>query len=186
MWKSKRKSQHGTQNVDTHNRTTQKTKKMSNTDPTNKPGVNSCAREGYAVPASYKTPVFRVVISVSISTCKRCSVRLYRQVSVGGSMSYLRYFSLLVSNTYCIVFLLCFSSSCVPYVASFSGLSLLDCSFDILVLAKGTQFLPLIRHPWWFSHIQYKLDMLRLPLLWFFYAILELFRQCDIFCFLFY
>jgi hypothetical protein len=28
-------SQHGTQNVKTHNRTTQTTKKMSNTDPTN-------------------------------------------------------------------------------------------------------------------------------------------------------
>jgi hypothetical protein len=29
-------SQHGAQNVKTHNRTTEKTKKMSNTDPTNK------------------------------------------------------------------------------------------------------------------------------------------------------
>jgi len=27
-----------------------------------------------------------------------------------------------VTNTYCVVFLFCFSSSCVPYVASFSGL----------------------------------------------------------------
>jgi hypothetical protein len=66
MWKSKRKSQHGTQNVDTHNRTTQKTKKMSNTDPTNKPGVNSCAREGYAVPASYKTPVMVLTYSIQV------------------------------------------------------------------------------------------------------------------------
>jgi len=42
-------SQHGTQNVTIHMRTTQKTKKMSNTDPTKnkKPGVNSSsAREG--------------------------------------------------------------------------------------------------------------------------------------------
>jgi hypothetical protein len=40
-------SQHGTQNVKTHNRTTQqKTKNMSNTDPTKKWGVNSSAREG--------------------------------------------------------------------------------------------------------------------------------------------
>jgi hypothetical protein len=30
-----------------------------------------------------------------------------------------------VSNTYCVVFLFCFSSSCVPYIASFSGLSIL-------------------------------------------------------------
>ena len=31
---------------------------------------------------------------------------------------------IVVSNTYCVVFLFCFSSSCVPYVASFSGLSI--------------------------------------------------------------
>ena len=35
----------GTQNVKTHRRT-QKTKKMSNTDTTTTPGVNSGAREG--------------------------------------------------------------------------------------------------------------------------------------------
>ena len=33
-------AQHGTKNVKTHNRTTQKTKNMSNTDPTKIPGVN--------------------------------------------------------------------------------------------------------------------------------------------------
>ena len=33
---------------------------------------------------------------------------------------------IVMSNTYCAVFLLCFSSSCVPYVASFSGLSIFD------------------------------------------------------------
>jgi hypothetical protein len=38
--------QHRTQNVKTHNRTTQTTKKKSNTDPSRKPGVNSGAREG--------------------------------------------------------------------------------------------------------------------------------------------
>ena len=32
---------------------------------------------------------------------------------------------ILVSNTYCVVFLLCFSSFCVPNVVSFSGLSFL-------------------------------------------------------------
>jgi hypothetical protein len=40
-------------------------------------------------------------------------------------ISYLHYLCLLlivVSNTYCVVFLLCFSWCCVPYVASFSGL----------------------------------------------------------------
>ena len=37
-----------------------------------------------------------------------------------------------VSNTYCAVCLLWFSSSCVPYVASFSRLSICDCPFNIL------------------------------------------------------
>jgi hypothetical protein len=31
---------------------------------------------------------------------------------------------IVVSNTYCVLFLFCFSSSCVPYVVSFSGLFL--------------------------------------------------------------
>jgi len=34
---------------------------------------------------------FRVVMSVTISTLKRCSVRLYLQLFVGGLMPYLRY-----------------------------------------------------------------------------------------------
>jgi len=37
-----------------------------------------------------------------------------------------------VSNIYCVVFLFCVSSSCVPYVASFSGLFMLDYLFGIL------------------------------------------------------
>ena len=32
---------------------------------------------------------------------------------------------IVVFNTYCVVFLVCLSSSCAPYVASFSGLSIL-------------------------------------------------------------
>ena len=39
---------------------------------------------------------------------------------------------IVMSNTYCVVFLLCFSSSCVPYVASFSGLSFFYCPFGVL------------------------------------------------------
>jgi hypothetical protein len=46
MWKSQWTSQHGTKNVKTLNKTTHKTKKMSNMDPTTKPGMNSGAREG--------------------------------------------------------------------------------------------------------------------------------------------
>ena len=39
---------------------------------------------------------------------------------------------IMVSNTYRVVFLFCFSSSCVPCVASFSELSIFDCPFGIL------------------------------------------------------
>jgi hypothetical protein len=39
---------------------------------------------------------------------------------------------MMVSVTYCAVFLFYFSSSCVPYVTSFSGLSIVDCPFGIL------------------------------------------------------
>jgi hypothetical protein len=38
---------------------------------------------------------------------------------------------IVVSSAYCVVLLLCLSPSCV-YVASFAGLSILDCSFGIL------------------------------------------------------
>jgi hypothetical protein len=38
---------------------------------------------------------------------------------------------ILVSNTNYVVFLFYLSSSCVPYVASFSGLSIFDCSFEL-------------------------------------------------------
>ena len=40
-------------------------------------------------------------------------------------MSYLRGLHIVVSNTYCVVFFVLFFMSCVPYVASFSGLSIL-------------------------------------------------------------
>jgi hypothetical protein len=39
---------------------------------------------------------------------------------------------IVVSNIYCVEFLFCFSSSYVPYVASFSRLSFFDCPFGIL------------------------------------------------------
>ena len=68
---------------------------------------------------------------------KRCSVHKHLHVFVEGVMSYSRYLCLfaqhlLVSNTYCVVFLFDFSSSCVRYVVSFSGLSIVDCLFGIL------------------------------------------------------
>jgi hypothetical protein len=64
-------------------------------------------------------------MSVTISAYKRCSVRLYIQLFVGGIMSYLRYLCLLahsaVQHSLCRVF--CFVClRPVSYVASFSGL----------------------------------------------------------------
>jgi hypothetical protein len=41
-------------------------------------------------------------------------------------------FRIVVSNTYCVVFSFCFSSSCVPYFARFSGLFCFDCPLGIL------------------------------------------------------
>ena len=80
---------------------------------------------------------FRVVMAVTISAQKRFSVRLYLQLFVGGGGSCLIdvicvCLRIVVSNTYCVVFLFCFSSSCVPYVASLSGLSIFDCPFGFL------------------------------------------------------
>ena len=40
--------------------------------------------------------------------------------------------SIVMSGTYCVVYLFCFSSSCIPYVASFSELSIFDCPFSVL------------------------------------------------------
>jgi hypothetical protein len=76
------------------------------------------------------------VMSVVISARKRCSVRLYLRLFVGGRMSSLRYFCLFaysgVQHIYCIVFLFCFSLSYVPYVPSFSGQFIFDCPFGFL------------------------------------------------------
>ena len=65
----------------------------------------------------------------------RYSVCLNLQLFVGGRMSYLRCLCLLcivVSNTYSVVFLFCFHSSCVHYVSGCTGLSIFDCPFGFL------------------------------------------------------
>ena len=93
---------------------------------------------------------FSVVVSFTISTLKRCSVRLYLQLFVRELMSYLRYLCLLaysgVQHILCCVFVclrlgytmlpvsldclyLIAPSSWTHYVASFSGLSIFDCPF---------------------------------------------------------
>ena len=59
---------------------------------------------------------FRVVMSAIIYAWKWCSVRVYLQLFVRGILSYLRYFvclCIVISNTYCVVFLPCLSLSCV-------------------------------------------------------------------------
>ena len=43
-----------------------------------------------------------------------------------------RVLRIVLSNTYCVVFLHCLSSSCAPYVACFSGLFMFYCSFGIV------------------------------------------------------
>jgi hypothetical protein len=64
MRKSYRTSQRGTQNVKTDIRTTQNL--VSITDLTKQPVVNSGAREGKAVSASYKTPVALLIYTVKV------------------------------------------------------------------------------------------------------------------------
>jgi hypothetical protein len=59
-------SQHGTQSVKTHDRTTQTTKEMGNTNPT-KNGVNSGDRERQAASASDKTLAILLISTVKSS-----------------------------------------------------------------------------------------------------------------------
>jgi hypothetical protein len=86
---------------------------------------------------------FRVVMSLTISGYKRCSIRLYLQLFVGGLMSYLRYLCLFaysdVQQILCCVFALFLFVLC-PHVTSLSSVSIFDCPFGtclrILVLSK--------------------------------------------------
>ena len=72
------------------------------------------------------------------------SIRLYLQLFLRRCLSYLRYLCLLrvvVSNSYGVVFLLWFSSSCIPYAASFSELFFFDCPFGIPeLLFRNSEF----------------------------------------------
>ena len=55
-------------------------------------------------------------------------------------MSYLPYLCLfvyiVVSTTSCVVFLFCFSSSCTPYIARFSGFSIFYCLFCLTFISN--------------------------------------------------
>jgi hypothetical protein len=50
-----------------------------------------------------------------------------------SNLHYLCLLRIVVSSICCVVFWLCLSSSCVPYVASFSRLLIFDCPFDIVL-----------------------------------------------------
>ena len=87
----------------------------------------------------YLISEFRVVMSVTISSYKRCSVRLYLPLFVGWLMSYLRYLCLFANSgvQHILCCCCCFVSlrlvSCVPNVASFSGLFILYCPFGFFL-----------------------------------------------------
>ena len=77
--------------------------------------------------------VERVVMYVTISALKRCSFRIDLQQECSCFIYVICIcLHIVVSSTYCVVFLFCCSSSCVPYVASFSGLSFFYCPLGIL------------------------------------------------------
>ena len=75
---------------------------------------------------------------------------------------YLRYLCLFtywcVQNIFCcVIFSVCLPSSCVPYAASFSGLSILDCPFDfplrlfthyLLIITLLPFFIEMLQYDW--------------------------------------
>ena len=74
---------------------------------------------------------FPVVMSVTSSACITEDVRFVVTsccLEEGSCLIYVIHvcLSIVMSNTYCVDFL---SSSCGPYVAIFSGLSIFDCPF---------------------------------------------------------
>jgi hypothetical protein len=70
---------------------------------------------------------------------KRCSVRLYLQLFACLIDVICVCLRIVVSNTYCSVFLFCLSPSCVQFVVSFSGLSIFDYPFGILYRLFNTR-----------------------------------------------
>ena len=80
---------------------------------------------------------------------------------------------IVVSNTYCVLFLFCLSSSCVPYFASFSGFSIFECPFGILkrlftvLLMLSVCILITVFHcvslfflaTWWSLYIELRFDV---------------------------
>ena len=76
-------------------------------------------------------PIMYIYVLTSLFWCPlrlpHASVRFYLQLCVGGFMSYLGYLCLFANRVVqhiLSVFLLSFSSPCIPYIAIFSGLSI--------------------------------------------------------------
>ena len=59
------------------------------------------------------------------------SVYIFYRKPIRDRVSVLSHTNQIVNLLYLVVFLFSFSSSCVPYVARFSGLSIFDGPFDI-------------------------------------------------------
>ena len=85
-------------------------------------------------------------MSITISTSKRCLVGLYLQLFLIYVICVC--LNIVVSNTYCVVlcFVLVCLVSCVPYVASFSTLSILDCLFYLTFILTNTMYSAYLKH----------------------------------------
>jgi hypothetical protein len=70
-----------------------------------------------------------MILSYYVSS--RSEVRIVMPVTFSELKRYLCLFAYLCPTHIVLCFLFLFSSSCVPYLASFSGLSFFDCSFVI-------------------------------------------------------
>jgi hypothetical protein len=66
------------------------------------------------------------MLSVSLCFCFVCLRHVYPMLSVSLDCP-----SLIAPTVFSNVYLFCFSSSCVPYVVSFSVLFIFDCPFGI-------------------------------------------------------
>ena len=86
-------------------------------------------------------PIMCLYVLCSVLWCPlrfphKKDVRFFSYLQLFVESSYLIYvmcvcLRIMLSNIFCVAFLFCFSSSCVPYVGSFSRLSIVDCLFGI-------------------------------------------------------
>ena len=89
---------------------------------------------------------------------------------------FLFFFCIVVSNTYCFVFLLCFSSSCVPY--DFPFLIIPSVSSNVcLQFLWIFHFWLSLRYPLTFMYDQYKLSSIQLSCLYYIYLLTRFIHQ---------